>query len=195
MRKRLILLPVAAVVIAALCTYKLTRTYDASADTAGAVSKRRAPGFTLFDHHKPPQPVRLEAYLGRHEILLVFFDGQAGFDRDSVLKRLLSQRDELSSSGLIMLGVSTALPQENRAVIGRLVEAGVLAADEPLPFRLLSDVDYSVHQTWHRWDREAQRTRPGVFFIDRAGNVEWTATGPRPMTGIDRFLDERLGGT
>lgn len=193
MRKRILILPIGAAIIAALCAYKLTRTYDAPARTADLTGKRRAPGFALFDHHKPPQPVRLEGYLGRHEILLVFFDGEVGFDRDPVVRRLLAQTDELRSSGLIVLAISTALPQHNRQVIGRLVEAGVLKPGAPLPFRVLSDVDYRVHEDWGRWDVERQRTRPAAFFVDRAGNVAWSGIAPEPVADIDRLLDERLG--
>lgn len=193
MRKRILVLPIGAVVIAALCAYKLTRTYETPAPPTELTSKRRAPGFVLFDHHKPPQSVRLEGYLGRHEILLVFFDGETGFDRDPVLRRLLAQRDELRSSGLVVLAVSTALPQENRKIIGQLVEADMWEPDRPLPFRVLSDVDYRVHEDWGRWDTEQQRTRPAAFIIDRAGNVAWSDGGPKPLTDVDRLLDERLG--
>ena len=193
MRKRILFLPIGAVVIAALCAYKLTRTYETPAPPTELTSKRRAPGFVLFDHHKPPQSVRLEGYLGRHEILLVFFDGETGFGRDPVLRRLAAQQDELRSSGLVVLAVSTALPQENRQLIGGLVEAGVLEPDRPLPFRVLSDVDYRVHEDWGRWDAEQQRTHPAAFLIDRAGDVAWSDGAPQPVADIDWLLDERLG--
>lgn len=193
MRKRILVLPIGAAIIAALCAYKLTRTYETPAAPAELTSKRRAPGFVLFDHHKPPQSVRLEGYLGRHEILLVFFDSETGFDRDPVLRRLLAQRDELRSSGLVVLAVSTALPQENRKIIGQLVEADMWEPDSSLPFRVLSDVDYRVHEDWGRRDAEQQRTRPAAFMIDRAGNLPWNDGAPQPLAEIDRLLDERLG--
>ena len=79
MRPRLFVLLLAALVITALCAWKTSRPPSASSLRGELPELRQpAPAFALYTHHSPPQIVRLATYLGRHSILVVFFDGREG---------------------------------------------------------------------------------------------------------------------
>lgn len=185
MRYRWIVIPVAALVIAALCAYKLNQRYpDAEQRAADQTLLQPAPQFSLLDANKPSQFVRLGGYLGRHRIIVVFFDGAAGADHDSILLHLRDVYPALKSAGTIVFAVSTALPQDNRKVIERSGE---------FPFPLLSDPDFSAHEAWGRFDARLKQPLTGVFFIDRKGEVAGERGMPRPladpMTVVNRLLE------
>lgn len=155
-----------------------------------------APDFELPDQGRdlgdrktlPSRRVRLKSYLGRHRVLLVFFDGEHGADVDPLLLALRDRHADVEKNRLIVLGIATALPQQNRQATAR-------AGDVPFP--LLSDLDGTVCKTWGMLDLRddgAFRNRPGVFAIDRAGNVAWKNGLPVPeRTPLDR-LDSLISG-
>lgn len=177
-RRRILVLPVAAIVIASLVTFKLTREPQTFSG-AGVVARRPAAllSFPAFDSHN--QLVKFERYLGRHEILLVFFDGEAGADRDPILQRIRQRADKLQQRGVQVIAVSAALPQHNR----KAAERG-----GPFPFLLLSDPEFRIHQLWGRYDEERNQPLTGVFWIDRAGFVAWPGKYPQPEQNLDRLL-------
>lgn len=177
-----------------VCVWKATRPPQRQAiprESAGTVFP--APDFELPDQGRdhasgaarrtdPSRRVRLRSYLGRHEILLAFFDGDEGADRDSVLLRLKSSEPQLRQRGIIVLAVTTALPQQNRAASQR---AG------GFPFPLLSDVDGTICAEWgclKLRDDGARQTTPALFFIDRAGRVGWQDRLPRPESDPEQTI-------
>jgi peroxiredoxin len=178
MRTRLLILPVAVIIITALVVYKQTRTYR----KRPAVSVKTfvpAPLFEELDENN--QPVRLKTYIGRHTILVAFFDGELGADRDPQLVKLRAAHARLEKHDVIVLAVGTSLPQENRKAISR---------GEPFPFPLLSDVDYDSHRRWGRFDEAGGKTLTGVFRVDRKGSVASTGNLPKPVADLDRLLAE-----
>jgi peroxiredoxin len=200
MPNRLLVLPAAAAVIAGLCAYKLSQPQDMRTFVPPPllVALPEQLSFDLFDQQKPPERVRLRSYLGRHPIVIVFFDPEAGADRDDVLVRLRRDWDRVRSAGLIALGVSTALPQENRPVAENAPSLHRASPDRsPFPFPLLTDLkpECRVHRLWGRYEAPQQRTIPGVFLIDRAGQVAWDRSRdkPRPLEHPQQVLDELLG--
>lgn len=179
LRPRIAVVFVAALAIAGLCAYKLTRSHDARREQVILpAQKQLAPTFELYDQHKPQRRVRLAAYLGRHTILLVFFDGTRGADRSPILMRLRENYETLESTGIVVLSVSTALPQDNRKVIDRVGE---------FPFPLLSDPALEVHRQWGRVDGD--EPLEGAFLIDRAGWVGWANGAPQPLDDPSETLD------
>lgn len=167
--RRLWAVLLAGVVIALLCLWRaVTPRVPVSAGQVPEL-KRPAPAFKLYDQSSTL--VNLNAFLHRHSIVLVFFDGVAGPESDSNLVELRRFYPALKREGFVAFGVSTALPQENRR-----------NCSQPFPFPLLSDADAiskkSVHRTWGRFikpkslDKPAG-TRPGLFLIDRTGLVRW----------------------
>ena len=181
MRQRVLILPIAATVIIALCAYRVsTLDPDAPRPIAPSSNYRPAPLFELYDQHEPSETVRLEGYLSRHTIILVFFDAKIGADRDPILDRLRRDFDKINHGGTRIFAISTALPQENRKVIQR---------SGPFPFPLLSDPARDVHNTWGVNTQDPKQPVSAVFLIDRAGNVDWGKTTPRPVANPEQLLD------
>lgn len=175
-RPRVLVLPIAAAIIVGLVAFKLSQPPQPR--PSGMIDARRpAPKFMALDSNN--QLLKFERYLGRHEILLIFFDGDAGADRDPVLLRVREQFPELKRRGVQVVAVSAAIPQYNRQAMERVGK---------FPFPLLSDPEFFIHQLWGRYDDERLETRTGVFWIDRAGQVAWSGTAPRPEADLDRVL-------
>jgi peroxiredoxin len=198
--KRILVLPAAAAVIAALCAWKLSRPVEhrvlVPPPLMTALPSRLE--FDLFDQQKPPQRVRLRAYVGRQPVVIVFFDAKAGANADPLLVRLRRDVDAVESQGVVVLGVSTALPQENRPLADNDPRKTAEDSDRtPFPFPLLTDLppECRVHRLWGRYDAAAQRPVAGVFLIDRAGQIAWNKDRdlPQPLEQPMQVLDELLG--
>lgn len=175
-RARILTLPIAAMIIVGMVVWKALQPPQ-ERSSAVMVERRLAPKFAGLDSHN--QLVKFERYLGRNEILLIFFDGEAGADHDPVLMRVRQRIDELNRRGVKVVGVSAAIPQFNRQAAER---AG------PFPFPLLSDPEFYIHALWGRYDEDQLRTQTGVFWIDRAGAVAWSGKHPLPEPNLDRIL-------
>ncbi len=189
MSKRILVLLLAAIVIAGLTAYKQTRTYNRPLAIAGRVVKRRAPLLELYDAHKPSRRVRLSAYLGRHRLIIVFFDGELGADRDPRLLRLRQEVKRIDRAGIVVLAISAALPQQNRKVIARVEKGG-----GRILFPLLSDPAFEVHRAWKRFNETTGKPTQGIFLVDRAGLLEWSSDGPQPIVLSDPKFVEFIQG-
>ena len=182
----------AAFVIASLCVWRTmsNRSQDYADQVAAAVIQRPAPGFDALDSGN--HLVRLGAFLGRHSIIVIFFDGEAGADQDADLLRLRERFGELQAQSVKVIAVSSAIPQKNRAAIER---AGAF------PFPLVSDFDplspegqLRIHRHWGRIDLETGKPRTGVFVVDRKGQIAFTVEGPRPSASVDAAVEAALSG-
>ena len=161
-------------IIAALCAYKLSRSDESSDPDRPVVAIRQAPFFELYDHRKPPQVVRLKSFIGRHWIVLAFFDEKTGL-ADPVLAWLRENAESLRRENVKVFAISTALPQTHRKMLEK-----TLKADEPIPFQMLSDIEGYAHQQFGLVDEDRKRST-GVFLIDRAGNLRWNRERPLPL--------------
>lgn len=175
-RPRILVLPVAAAIIAGLVMFKLTRPPQPSSHVLQG-QFRPAPSFAALDSNN--KLMKLDRYLGRHSIVLIFFDGELGADRDSGLQKAREHFDIFTRQNVKVVAVSTALPQQNRQAMKR---CGMF------PFPLLSDPEMLIHQSWGCFDDAQQRTTTGIFVIDRAGQVEWSGQKPRPVASLDELL-------
>jgi peroxiredoxin len=187
---RILILPLAAAIITGLCVWRITNPRQTGQEVALPEMRRPAPAFQLYDQESTL--VNLESFLHRHQIVLVFFDGQTGPESSSVLTQLRDFHPALKREGIILLGVSTALPQQIRN-----------NSLQPFPFALLSDVNAiqadSVHRQWGRFvpppaNDQPAGTLPGVFVIDRSGLVAWEGDAPKPEAQPDRILNTLLSG-
>jgi len=186
MRPRILVLPASAIVIVALCVYKSSTRVDSPVRPVTAPGMTRlAPAFEFHDETEAAQRIRLASYLGRHSILVVFYNGQRGADHDPLLNRLRDVYEQLQSAGIEVFAVSTALPQETRKVIKRAGSFG---------YPLLSDPGMRVHREWGRYDEKQNEPLFGAFLIDRAGRVAWAGNFPKPLAEPERTLDELLSG-
>jgi len=132
---------------------------------------------------------QVAAFVGRHPILLIFFDGESGADRDPDLLTLRRRFDDLNARGVKVLAISAAIPQVNRAAIERT---------GAFPFPLLSDFDprdpagtLLVHALYGRLNSAGQ-PEPGVFLIDRKGQIEFRVAQPLPQPDLNTALQKLL---
>ena len=185
---RILALAAAAVVIAGLCTWRSLNPRERQMLSDNLQDRRPAPAFQLYDQESTL--VNIDAYLHRHRIVVVFYDGQAGPEADPNLVELRQFYPALKSESIIVLGVSTALPQENRN-----------NAAQPFPFPLLTDAvaasENSVHKIWGRFIEppalnKPAGTKPGVFLIDRSGFVPWSGQFPLPEASTDSLVARLL---
>ena len=197
MQNRRVLIPiVAGVIIAAVSTWRvmINRPQDYAAQVKAAVIMRPVSSFRgdfeALDSDN--RLVRLGGYLGRHRVIVLFFDGEAGADKDTELLRLRDRFAELKAHDVKVIAVSTALPQENRAAM-TAERAG------PFPFPLVSDFDPTspdgalrIHRRWGRIDAVTGKPLPGAFAIDRKGQVLFAGDSPKPMENIDRVVESAI---
>ena len=186
LRRPAVFLSLAALIIVSLCLHKVTRTYDAQQGTQTQL--RPAPLCTLYDQRS--QLMRLERYIGRHPILLVFFDGQSGADQDPLLRRAAALHGSLSRSEVIVIGISQVIPQVNRQALAKLQQEFDIDSSVRIPVQLLSDLDYAVHRQWQRF--QGDQPRPATFLIDRAGRVAWQSGAPQPVLDPVTTLNQLL---
>lgn len=197
MNDRRVLIPlVTGLFIAALCTWRVmtNQPQDYAAQVkleAAKVVTRSAADLDFEGLDSDNRMVRLAAFLGRHRILVLFFDGELGADKDAELLRLRERFIELKAHDVKVIAVSTALPQQNRAAM--LPER----AGE-FPFPLVSDFNpvspeeaQKIHRRWGRWDDSTGKAKPGVFVIDRKLQIEFMGGAPRPVANVDLAV-ERL---
>lgn len=187
---RILILPLAAAIIIGLCAWRITNPPQTGQPSTLPEVRRPAPAFQLYDQESTL--VNLESFLHRHQIVLVFFDGQEGPESSSVLTQMRDFHPALKREGIIVLGVSTALPQQIRNT-----------SVQPFPFPILCDVDAtqvnSVHRQWGRFVEPSAADQPagtaaGVFVIDRSGLVAWEGDAPKPNAQPERILNALLSG-
>lgn len=181
MRNRILILPIAAVVIVALCAYKMTRTEQSRANGTRQTFGP-APLFELFDCQSPPQRVRLTSYLGRHSILILFFDGKLGADKDPRMKWVTENAQRIDEADLYVFAISGALPFQNREFqtqlsTGPLANRVYLLTDPPSTEGARA-MGYLVHRQWGRYDEQTEQPHQGLFLVDRAGRVEMNKGRP-----------------
>ena len=198
MKDRRVLIPiVAGVIIAVVSTWRVmtNKPQDYAAQVKLESEKVIARSVTAFDFEgldSDNRLVRLKPFLGRHRVIVLFFDGEVGADKDTELLRLRERFDELKAHDVKVVAVSTALPQENRAA---------MTADRagPFPFPLVSDFDPTsldgalrIHGRWGRIDAKTGKAIPGAFAIDRKGQVLFAGDSPKPMENVDRAVESAL---
>jgi peroxiredoxin len=174
--KRLLLLGLAAGIIGGLCAFKLSRRYPPQNNIPTRAVARPAPGVELYDQSSPSRIVRLEAYLGRERVIVVFFDGESGAHASPMLIYLRDNWNRLRDANIRVIAISTALPQENRKDI---------AQHGAFPFPLLSDPDFHVHRDWGRFKDETSKPLFGLFLVDRKGWVAWSEDSSKPLVTQD----------
>ena len=160
------------------------QTYEEQ--VAAAVVMRPAPGFEALDSNG--HLVRLGAWLGRHRMILVFFDGESGADQDVDLLKLRDRFADIQKHDVKVVGVTASIPQVNRASMER--------AGGDFPFPVVSDVDFQsaegslrIHRHWGRLDTVTGKTLKGIFFIDRKGQVAYVGPIPKPYENVDQVFD------
>lgn len=177
MRKILLVIPISALLISALVWYRETHPPVPGGAPTIASGVRPAPLFQLYDDQS--QIVRLARYVGRHKLLLVFFDGSASPDQNPLLAELRTSQNFLPihQTGAIVLAISTLRPSELRPPVNEKGERTERA--EPFPFPMLADINnLEVHQLYGAVDEVTGKPREAVFVIDRGGQIRHAHLGP-----------------
>jgi peroxiredoxin len=186
--RRLTFVVAAGLLIAVVCVVRIAtnRPQSYEAQVAAASVMRPAPGFEALDSDN--HLVRLGAWLGRHQIVVVFFDGERGADQDANLLRLRERFSELNAPSVKIVGVTAVAPQVNRAAIER---------GGSFPFPLVSDIDpqnpegtMRIHRHWGRLDSRSEKPVPGIFLIDRKGSVAYIGTTPKSYDNADQVIEQ-----
>lgn len=180
-QRRLIILLISALAIASLCAWRIAtnQPQDYASQVRDAKIERPAPLFEALDSDN--EMFRLERYLGRHQVLVVFYSAADTAAADRNLLAVRAAFDKLSQRDIKVVGVSTALPQQNRAA---MEHAG------KFPFPLVSDVDLTIHRRWGRLSATTNEPLDGVFLIDRKGTVISLGDQPRPVDDVPALLKE-----
>ncbi|MGE5193989.1 MAG: redoxin domain-containing protein [Deltaproteobacteria bacterium] len=193
MRRILLVIPVSTAVIAGLVAFKLTRHYELPAGEDFTIVVRPAPLLKLYDQKS--EIVRLERYVGRSKLLIVFYDGSRGPESSPLLTTLRERYADLHATGAVVLAISAARPSENR--YGKNLEhrkaAGqsASAAEEiRYPFPVLSDILYDWHRQYGAFDEKTGQPREAAFIVDRAGYIEYEHVGPDRLGRIDDWIRE-----
>ncbi len=181
-RVMLACLPIAAIAIVAACWWKLNEQRPVRTADNDPPRMAPAPGFELPDQDS--RTLRLERYLHRHPVFLVFFAGEVGEDR--WLKMLAERYATVTSTGTKVVAIGQALPSVNRQA--------------KLPFDVLTDLvpgnagsAGNVHREWGAIDAEG-KTVPSVFLITSGRLVEWGDSRPKPLGDPTRVIRALLQG-
>ncbi|MGV2340627.1 MAG UNVERIFIED_CONTAM: peroxiredoxin family protein [Planctomycetaceae bacterium] len=100
-----LLLVLAAVTVATI--YRVANPHRREVVDPAMLNSQPAPGFQLLDQNN--RPVQLRGYLGRHRVLVAFFDGRTGPLADRVLVKLKEYQPALKAEGVMILAISTPL--------------------------------------------------------------------------------------
>lgn len=179
--RRLIPVLLAGCVIATLCGWRVSanRPISYNANVGAPQVWRPAPRFESLDAHN--QMFRLERYLGRHRVLVIFVPGR----RDAVESaiRLLRQRlERLERQDVKIAVLSPALPQKNREWLEGLETSSI---------PVLTDLQGEIAARWGV--RSFAETV--AFLVDRKGDVAWSDGVPQPAgelaVALDRLMSEK----
>lgn len=174
------MLPVAALLIYASVEYGL-RTSERTGPVGAAVATMRAPLFEGPDAQG--SLFRLQSWLSRHTVFVVFFDAEKGVAADPVLTHLLRHTADLKRTNTYVVAVSTALPSQNRP------------ARFPGSFALVTDLppNHTIHRLWNCYDEASNKPVQAVFLVDRVGNVPVKDRYPLPLRDPDAEIHRLLG--
>lgn len=178
---RLLGVLLAGVAIAVVCVWRVAtnRPQNYDEQLQAAFVDRPAPDFEALDAEN--QMFRLQRYLGRHRVLVVFFDAGLTATGDPALQQILAAEAALRRQDVKVVAVSAALPQQNRAAFS---ETGLPG------FPLVTDLEMKIHERWGRIEPRTGRPLTGVFLIDRKGAVRCFGPTPQPLDDLTHFLTE-----
>jgi peroxiredoxin len=173
------LLPITALLLAGLVTWKGLQKYDPPAAPERAFI-RPAPVFQL--HDSAMKLMRLQRYVGRSKFLVAFVDASQGADQSPVLQGLRDHWSEFERAGGVVLAVTATRPAENRQAIERLGS---------LPFPLLSDLNQlEVHRQYGACNEQGNQPREAVVIVDRAGLIRFVHYAPETLGTSDQWARE-----
>lgn len=192
-KPRILILPAAALIIAALVFYKTNQPVQELSSATSEAMLRRQPARSFKLHDQASQPLRLDRYLGRHKLLIVFFDPTGGAATNPQLQILKTGFAQLTAHGEKVIAISNATPYANRESFKRAPDYRAHAGSQTdyFPFHLLSDADYSVAVEWGCMTKDDPPVvNPSAFVVDRAGVINWSEIGLKAPVSLETMLRE-----
>ncbi len=192
-KPRILILPFAALVIALLVMYKANQPTQQLSPEALEAIRNRKPAQSFKLHDQKSQPFRLDRYLGRHKMLIVFFDPRGGAAQNEQLQILKAGYRQLTAHGEKVIAISYATPYANRESFKKAPDYQSHAGSETdyFPFHLLSDADYSVETQWRCLKPgDPPLVIPSAFVIDRGGDIYWSQIGGQSPIPLEKLLRE-----
>ena len=125
--------------------------------------------------------VSLADYKGRNVILIFYLSDECAHCMDQ-LRDLADHKWDWAKLDTDVLAISAASPQVNAAS----------AKLGDLPFRLLSDEDFSNARRFKSYDDFEDLALHSTILIDKQGRVHWARSGGDPFTDL-AFLQREIG--
>lgn len=189
MKPRQLILILCLSVVVLLTIWRIANPRHAAVALTVPGEVRPAPIFQLLDQNG--RAVSLKGFLGRHRVLLYFFDGRKGANADPVMVRLRELYPAIRKQGLIVVAVSTPPAPEHKADL------------LSYPFSVLRDTPAGQPGSCTvQWGRTPVMKSPAdkvilvpaAFIIDAAGMVAWDGDFPQPESDAETSLNLVLAG-
>ncbi|MBX3442616.1 MAG: hypothetical protein KF774_09415 [Planctomyces sp.] len=184
MKGRILVLPIAAALIAGVSLWRIewqkTHRQRPPIELPADVRTVEALKFTLND--QTGRATKLDAYLGRTRLVLLFPGEGRNLERSASLATLADIQPALAATGIQALVVTPALSSEVRSAQSR--------RGSPFPFPVLTDIilqdptPLPAHRLWGRFDEDRGVPLAGLFLIGRAGETAFANGRPRPVSDI-----------
>jgi peroxiredoxin len=181
MRVRVLLLAVIALLIAGVSWWRIEwqKTHRQRPPVALPQDLRPADPFKFVLYDQTTRLTKLEAYLGRTRLLLLFTGAETDLAKVALLNTLADIQPTLAAAGIQPMVITAAPPS--------IIRDAQKRRGKPYPFPVLSDIDaqqprpFPVHHLWGRIDSSGEGPIPGLFLIDRAGRVATNLGIPQPV--------------
>ncbi|MEY3175761.1 MAG: hypothetical protein RLZZ436_3675 [Planctomycetota bacterium] len=189
MKPRFLLFLLLLSAVTGATVWRMANPHQRQAVDPALLNARPAPGFQLLDQNN--RPVQLRGYLGRHRVLVAFFDGRTGPLADRVLLRLKECQPALKSEGVLVLAISTPLAPE--------IKPQTLSFPFPVLRDTIAGTPESCSRVWGVCPQPAESGRaavisPALFLVDRSGLVAWQGEHPQPLADPEAAIAAILRG-
>ena len=189
MKPRFLVLLLMLVTVASATAWRMLNPHQRQQIDPAILNSRPAPVFQLLDQNN--RPVRLGGYLGRHRVLVAFFDGRTGPAADSTMQRLKEVLPALKSQGVMVLGISAPLAPD--------IKQQTLSFPFPVLRDTIAGTPESCCNKWGVCLSAATPQRPALispalFLVERNGFVAWEGDHPRPLADSDAAISALLRG-
>ena len=121
--------------------------------------------------------VRLKDFAGKN-VLLIFYLNDECVHCMEQLQAINKRDDDWTSENTVVLGVSSASPEKNKASTKL----------SKLPMRLLSDQNHDNARRFASYDDFEELELHSTILIDTQGRVHWKHTGGKPFADVEFLL-------
>ncbi len=188
---RVLVLPLAAIVITGLCVWRMTRPPRPVPTSESSPRAYPPKEWELIDQHR--HLVKFQRYLGRQPLVVRFLGTAQRPEEDAVLVWLRDHYAAVQRAGWEVVAIGTARPAE--------IEQSARESGREWPFPVLTDLferdptPTPVHRLWQRIDPETGEPLAGLYLVDRLGYVPYDMQGrpqpvAEPLSALERLFGE-----